>query len=861
MPSSTRHALLAVLAAATLLFAAACSPTEGAIGANRDLSDVDFGDNNGEDTSPDVEPDATNNAQPDVVEDDGCSRDADCTDELCIVHRDDGEHPTACDSAAGAGGFGDACTTDADCQSNLCEDGRCTGPCGSDADCPDGFRCASQMLSDAVTLDICVPDTCGSLGDCGAPEVCQANRGEQSLDFTCHTQANADGGDLGSSCTEDADCATNFCEGGRCSAPCVDDGDCDADLPMTCQTQSVEVEGGSVDARICVGPDDCDRSADCTDPNVCFFLRTPAELVTTCDDGNPTPGHPSGYLCNGDTDCLNGLCLNGQCAEPCVATADCPTGLVCGARVVTLDEGNMEVSVCVLPPEDACARDADCTAPDLCVARRRGDRIDFVCGDGNDGGGDTGDTCTTDADCSHNLCLSGECTAPCGVDSDCSAANGELCATLRATVELGTVNVNVCTFPEPCLAARQCDMNTTCYVRQLANDAIDTVCLPPNSGGRGPGGTCTEDVNCAANLCLTDWLDTACSVPCETNADCTAPGYTCQSRQLTASPDSTTTVCVPPDHAPCQASSDCAGNQLCSIVVNRAGDGLETVCIAPVGGGAAETACTTDADCRTGICLLGTCSAVCQDRAADCGANQICESNTVTEGNLSESFNLCRTLADTPCEANDQCDDGVRVCGNIRFDQPNTAQPYCTWPRDGGDPIGTACTGTRSPNDQCYDRICLTPYTNECTTTCVDNQDCADAGAPGGFICTDFRLNSDTVRMCAEGCPNDDSCVRNNHLCALSRNVTDDRFEFICRSSMGDDPPGTDCSQTINCDHGICLIRRQNNMVVEQVCTLPCITDADCPVEPANPWVCGDATIARPSSSTSQTLRVCTRQQ
>ncbi len=855
-PTSLRPALLALLALLALS-TWGCTADEAALGTGR-TTNPDTG------VTPDAgEPDAdeTDADEPDAAEPDDdasggdrpCEETSECpSDAFCVFHR--GETPPLyCDSAAGAGGGGASCSADAECRSGLCLEGRCAEPCGGDSACPDGQRCEDTDVGGGVVIGVCSPDTCASPDGCEGGEVCWATRGAESLEFTCQTSGNPNGGALGERCAQDAECLGNLCESGRCAGPCAAAAECIGAVPLGCEVQEVAVGSGAVEASICVGPDACDRDSACDASSICFVQRGQRTLETFCAAGNEAPGRRPPLLCDADAECLHGLCLNGQCASPCVESADCEGGLACASRVVTLPGGNASVQVCVLPPEETCQRDGECRGGEVCAAIRRGDRVDFACGDGNPGGGDSGAGCSADAECLHNLCLDGACAEPCALDNDCT---DQLCGAQRADTEQGAVNVQVCTAPEPCQAARQCDADQTCYVRDVGAQAVETVCLAPNSGGRTPGMACAQDSQCASNLCLTEWVRTACSAPCEVNADCPA-GWSCLSREVRGSAESALNVCVPPPPTPCQSNTDCAGLHVCSVVVNRAGDGLDSVCVDPAGPGTPGASCSADAQCRAGICLNGACSGLCRD-AAVCGLGQLCLEGEVTRGGLSDTFNLCTTLPDEACGATRECSDGVRVCGDLRSRANEPTQPYCIQPQAGGDPIGTACTGARSPNSQCYDRICLTNATNACTTTCLDAQDCVDAGAPAGYVCTDFSINASTVRMCAEGCGNDAGCGRADHLCGLSRNVTDDRFEFICRIPLGTDPIGTPCPEDgdFDCDHGICLIRSQNGAEVERVCTQPCEADTDCP----SGWVCDDANIATPRTGASQGLRVCTRE-
>ncbi len=686
-----------------------------------------------------------------------------------------------------------------------------------------------------------VQEPCLSPRACEAPEVCRAERGGGGLDFVCD---DVDEGlaALGEPCDGDGDCRSALCVQGRCSGPCVEAEDCSAEVPLDCALIEIPVGDQIVERGVCLGPPACERDGGCEPGLICRLERGRDVLHAFCGAALE-PGLPAGALCEEDGACATGLCQSGVCGQACVGDEDCDGGLVCQRRVVELEGRNVEAQLCGALPEDACGNDADCAGQERCVARRRPDRIDFVCGALNEGGVGQGQGCEQDAQCSRGLCEQGACAEPCRLAGDCGP--GLLCADVEVAVELGTATARVCAAPEPCESPGQCGVGQTCFVRAVGVEDVEAVCLPPNRGGRPLATGCAQDSECAANLCLRDFLSVACSHPCAQDGDCPAPGYRCAIRSLRGSEASRRSVCVPPDPVACVNNAGCQGGLRCSIVPNRGGTALTSVCRVAPGPGLPGAACEADGGCASGLCLSGFCSAPCQGRQ-DCGPDQICEAIEIEREGLSGSFDVCRTLPDVVCQSNEQCSEGGRVCGLIDFEDPVAL--HCAFPQEDGGALGASCEGRLSPNDQCLDRLCLRGITDECTRACVDGADCQ--GGPGGYICTEFGFQGGTLRMCADGCSRDGDCGREAQNCGLIRNVGDDRFEFICRSPLGVDPPGTDCSGQIGCDHGLCLIRGG-----ARTCTLPCEQDADCPS--AMPE-CGDATIARPRTGESQTLRVCT---
>lgn len=298
---------------------------------------------------------------------------------------------------------------------------------------------------------------------------------------------------------------------------------------------------------------------------------------------------------------------------------------------------------------------------------------------------------------------------------------------------------------------------------------------------------------------------------------------------------------------PCQRNADCTGNLRCGLVDDNGA--LATQCVTPPGASLPGAACMNDADCNSGLCLDGFCSAPCLSEA-DCGADQVCRTEMITVGSASGALDLCVTLPDLACATNDVCAADGRVCGDVRFGvDPLTA--YCALPSVDGAAFGESCAGSTALNEQCEDLLCLH---DRCTRMCVDDADCA--GAASGYGCSDVTFTGGgLLRMCVDVCARDGDCTDPTHLCRISVDNTDDELEWICRAPTQMAPPGTACPITNSCDHGVCIRTRDAmGTVVDSYCSLPCETAADCPAELP---VCEDATFSRPASGDPQTLRVC----
>lgn len=592
----------------------------------------------------------------------------------------------------------------------------------------------------------------------------------------------------------------------------------------------------------------CERDADCPEDELCRLTREQDSLNAAC--GPPLDDtDPPGVACGRDEDCASGLCQEGFCAQACLGDEDCDEGLSCQERVVQLEGDNTEATLCVPPPEDDCARDEDCLDPSLCVGRRRPDRVDFICGELLEGGAPDNAECTEDSDCGRELCLDGACVVPCQVVTDCE--EGQFCVPTLAEVEQGEVSVNVCAEPEPCEAPSQCDEGQTCFVRPVGEESVETICQAPNDDGRAQGDACLTDDDCEANLCLQELLGAVCSHPCVNDEDCPREGDDCRERDLRGTQASRTRVCTPPPPAGCVTDEDCPEDEACRVVVNQGGDALIAVCGPRIGDGDPGDDCEEDNECANDLCLEGHCSAPCVGRDA-CGDEQACQTQTVErergDDAVTGELDLCRTLPEVLCRNNAACSDDDRVCGVIDFNADPVEQ-RCTFPSPQGGDVGDPCDGNLSRNDQCFSRLCLRNVSDACTEACIGDEDCAEV--PGGYICSEFSFAGERLRLCADGCAQDSECSREGQLCGLARNEGDDRFDFVCRNVMGEDPVGADCSgQSFDCDHGICLIRGE-----ERRCTQPCVSDEDCPE--ALP-VCGTANIVRPGGEESQQLPVCT---
>lgn len=543
----------------------------------------------------------------------------------------------------------------------------------------------------------------------------------------------------GGSCTTSSDCITGeTCVAGTCtagsgpSADCVDDLDCPTGTLCnlstgTCEAPSTgrdlgttmsdagetssDAEVGDVPGDAGVGADaepmdafegPCTTDEQCGTPpvNICFANQ----CVLGC-------GQPNGLTCTGGQVCntANGRCEAAQ--QSCATDAECPSAQIC--------ESQLCVPGCTLNPSLCDAATQLCDPSTFrCVALPT--------------------PCTMDSECMPpmTVCESSQCVPGCdqtggiqcsGTTPYCNSGTGRCQAT----------QVGGCTLDSDCGATEICE-NMQCVPRCDAPTGSCTapqVCNPTSgrciNGGLALGATCSLNAQCTTNTCLGVTINSAtvrtCSQPCGAQADCPlnfscsdfsgmsfciaetvftpaadfdtrAGGYcdtntnTCQSGWCNTG-DS---VCL----ETCQRSSHCSsfGGQcyLHTYTPSSGGTGYQQLCYS-VSGSAGGVSCTTNSDCRSGVCnrYAGTCADHC--------------------------------CADSDCASNQNC-------GVYDLDTSNIVK-VCTAAGSGTRSLGSSCTSAA----QCATEVCAptdptaTSSPMQCSTTCCSNADCA--ALPNGGTC------------------------------------------------------------------------------------------------------------------------------
>jgi MYXO-CTERM domain-containing protein len=245
-----------------------------------------------------------------------CSRNSDCGGGTCSG----GECQNAGVCLAGGGSAlrGQACGQDVGCASGLAcvtdengSNGVCLGLCTSNGSgCLQSENCLFLFRDDEQGA--CIPAGSGGEGDrCADFDGCA--RGLICLSGVCNQR-----------CDRGFECAGS---GQSCATLGADAGNMSVCSPVGAGTEGEgegeegEGEGepptGDCDPRR--GNYDCPQGQSCTETGACV------------------PGEgPTGTfgLCEADTDCSGGLCVNGVCTRPCNVASGCPDGYTCDAEAI-----------------------------------------------------------------------------------------------------------------------------------------------------------------------------------------------------------------------------------------------------------------------------------------------------------------------------------------------------------------------------------------------------------------------------------------------------------------------------------------------------------------------------------------------
>lgn len=559
------------------------------------------------------------------------------------------------------------------------------------------------------------------------------------------------------------------------------------------------------------GPTSCAVDSDCDSPEICVFNAASGDLICAAPEGSGEIGD----ACTTGEDCASGLCINSACAAPCTDGQDCPNGFDCETVSVDSEQGAVELDVCV-PGDVPCRRDLDCPESEVCVVDSSGDSVSLTCGPGV-GAGELGDTCSSDSECASNLCVDSACASPCERPNDCGDTSRFTCDSTEVSLGSGaTESLNVCQprLGDSCLADSECTLASERCIAARGTDTIDFGCGAPNAGGAELGESCSDDLDCAQNLCIDD----TCRAPCSGTGDCTsAEGFACEttSVQLTGAA-ATASICVPP--VDCTEDDGCrvSDGEVC-FVRGDAPD-LELVCRDPnVGGGDLGQICVNDRECANNFCVDTRFRRVC---TTPCTSNDHCGVpgyECQVRDFDGQDVEVCVPSSPTACTSNDQCPTGTR-CAIVENVASDALESVCI--PAGADATGVACNA----DDDCASLVCLEGF---CAAPCTDSTQCGQ-----GQLCQSNEIQkaglSQDFDVCEtlgdEQCTDTQSCSDGVRVCSELRDVagtTTPFCNFPNESASGQ--LGDACTTSSECREDLCL-------TVSDECSVVCDDDSDCGV-------------------------------
>ncbi|MBM4354026.1 MAG: hypothetical protein FJ109_09575 [Deltaproteobacteria bacterium] len=538
------------------------------------------------------------------------------------------------------------------CNVGLCTQKPSVKTCMIDDQCTEpGQKCVAGIC----TL-VDAPPECTIDSECSDGKTCKNGKcvSDSKTDVVSQDGSDEDSvGDASPPCETDQECGEGYvCKDGKCAEEPIEPGKCnDADdcpkpedpcFEPVCKNHDCAEK--AIDG-CCKTDGDCDDSNPittdkCVD-NQCVNEGPPCTFDDECDDGNP---------CTIDT-CKVGKCQNVKTADPlcCITDADCDDG-----KADTLDV--CIEAQCQFKPKGKCLSDADCVDANPCTKEscKAGtcsyaytDSPECKCVNDADcigkggvcaifqtgpvslgtyctnpvGTKAAGDPCTEDKDCKSNFCLNFSdgkvCFGGCKSNIDCKG--GTECGLVTFNVGTGKAELPTCVIPgTECSGDAECKGTDVC-VPALNPDnpnQIITVCNG-KVGAKTGGQLCTKDSECATNQCINLFEKNIdiCWSACQVNEDCPA-GLYCYPYMAYFLFDQDTPSeaddlywaipgCAPylGSFKPCQADSDCGGNEFCHAYKNQTNTDIDPHCVTAIGQLGPGSSCNSDSQCKGSWCF------------------------------------------------------------------------------------------------------------------------------------------------------------------------------------------------------------------------------------------------------------------
>ena len=329
-----------------------------------------------------------------------CDDNLDCRDELeCGLD----------DEICGGEGAGCADNQDTSCAgSNVCVNGTCQPPQDSGRSCQENKDCSSS-----VCIDMSCQEEASSIGqacDTGEDSDCESGY-SCGTDGICGGNGAACSGNADSYCESPRVCALGVCvqlqpNGSLCSEPedCCCQGRC---IEGTCSPPS-QVDGPCQEPDDCVGAISCAQSGTCGGVGAGCNSSIVCSPSLFCHNGHCSWPLPDGAVCDNDSDCSSGACIESKCLPPsnkggkcdsednndCSGDVGCGSDNVCGSVYAPCNDNN-----------------ALCTENLVCAGG--------LCSEIVQNGG----VCEQDSDCQSTNCEDGICAADTSIGDLCENSN------------------------------------------------------------------------------------------------------------------------------------------------------------------------------------------------------------------------------------------------------------------------------------------------------------------------------------------------------------------------------------------------------------------------------------------------------
>ncbi len=596
----------------------------------------------------------------------------------------------------------------------------------------------------------------------------------------------------GAQCTAGGECASGFCSDGVC---------CTSDCAGTCQTcAAVGSLGACMPAEVGTDPRDqcpdegvatCGRDGVCDGAGAC---RKYAQGVT-CAEAS----------CTGSTMTLASRCdANGTCPTP--ATQSCAP-FICGANAVC---------------QTVCAKDAECTPPNTCLASSCGKKP-------------LGGACTTADQCNSGFCEEGACcSAACkGTCRSCAlAGTAGTCSTIPA----GQDPLGQCADS----GATTCGLDGTCDGAGACRKYLaGTSCTPPTctTGSERAtakcdgAGVCTPGAvkACTPFICGPNACATTCAVPADCATDFTCIGGTCKKKAgggaCASAAECGTGFC---EQGVC-CDKSCAGTcQACNLA------GAAGVCTMVPAGQDPLNQCTDQGapSCgNDGVCSgAGACRFYASGTSCAPGS---CSGSTLKLASLCNGTGTCVAGTTQPCDPF-LCGTGGTCKSSCAANTDCTMGNLCLNTSCGKKPIGGTCTLTTDcMSGFCAQGICCA---TACTGTC---QSCAVPGKEG--TCSPVPAGQDPLAQCtdqgAASCMTDGAC-NGAGACELYVAGTTCAAQTC---STGTYTQARTCNGTGTCQVGTTSLCGTYNCDTNNTCRTTCTMASDC----ATGYVCNSGVCSK----------------